>query len=257
MANPWETVELEVCTDCVLTLANGPDEDLDPERAAAITAGIAALAGDGYRLEVGVDQLGFSWAHCDLCGDGCGGDRHQAWALRPPARKETTMQALIHDDAAWWLAPGDALMVAPIDPATGTPAWDHAHRADPMAHRDPNLVLTIADTLITAAHGQGPVPLEQVVNTSRLRPGYLVRDPSGTDLARYDRLDLAQQAAALAGGGIYAWGQIGAGPVGWHQIDLARPAARGAQRTAATTPTELVLPAGLTTHPRPGRGRAQ
>jgi len=60
VGSPWETVELEVCTDCVLTLANGLDEDLDPGRAAAITAGAASYAADGYRLEVGTDELGFS-----------------------------------------------------------------------------------------------------------------------------------------------------------------------------------------------------
>jgi hypothetical protein len=66
-----------------------------------------------------------------------------------------------------------------------------------------------------------------------------VRDPGGCDLARYDRIDLAQRAAALAGGGIYAWGQIGHGPVGWHQIDLTLPTAR---RTAST-PTASATPA--------------
>ena len=113
----------------MLTLANGLPEDLVATRAQAITAGLASYAADGYRLEVGTDELGFSWAHCDLCRDGRGGDRHQAWAVRPPARKEQTMQALIYDDAAWWLVDGDALMVAPIDPASGTPAWDQAQRA--------------------------------------------------------------------------------------------------------------------------------
>ena len=256
MASPWEMVELEVCTDCVLTLANGLDEDLDPGRAEAITAGAASYAADGYRLEVGTDELGFSWAHCDLCRDGRGGDRHQAWAVRPPARKEQTMQALIYDDAAWWLVDGDALMVAPIDPASGTPAWDQAHRADPMAHRDPNMVLTIADQLITAAHGPAPVARERVVNTTTLRPGYLVRDPSGTDLARYDRIELAQQAAALAGGGIYAWGQIGAGPVGWHQIDLAQPTTRHTTAPGTQTGTSAAAAAG-TGIPAPRRAVAR
>ena len=254
MTNPWQTVELEVCTDCVLTLANGLPEDLDPSRAQAITAGLASYAADGYRLEVGTDELGFSWAHCDLCRDGRGGDRHQAWAVRPPARKEQTMQALIYDDAAWWLVDGDALMVAPIDPASGTPAWDQAQRADPMAYRDPNMVLTIADQLITAAHGPAPVALDHVVNTTTLRPGYLVRDPSGTDLARYDRIELAQQAAALAGGGIYAWGQVGAGPIGWHQIDLALPTAW--HTTAPGTQTGAPAAAG-TGIPAPRRAVAR
>ena len=149
------------------------------------------------------------------------------------------MNPLIHDQAAWWLADGDALMVAPLDPATGTPAWAQAHPADPMAHPQPDTVLAIQDTLIARTHPPAPVALDQVVNTTTLRPGYLVRDPGGCDLARYDRIDLAQQAAALAGGGIYAWGQIGHGPVGWHQIDLTLPTTRH----TAGTPTPAAAPA--------------
>jgi hypothetical protein len=123
-----------------------------------------------------------------------------------------------------------------------------------MAYRDPNMVLTIADQLITAAHGPAPVALAHVVNTTTLRPGYLVRDPSGTDLARYDRIELAQQAAALAGGGIYAWGQIGAGPVGWHQIDLALPTAR---HTTAPGPQTGAPAAAGTGIPAPRRAVAR
>ena len=153
------------------------------------------------------------------------------------------MNPLIHDQAAWWLADGDALMVAPLDPATGTPAWAQAHPADPMAHPQPDTVLAIQDTLIARTHPPAPVALELVVNTTTLRPGYLVRDPGGCDLARYDRIDLAQQAAALAGGGIYAWGQIGHGPVGWHQIDLTpHPPPRHTARHAAGTPTPAAAP---------------
>ena len=167
------------------------------------------------------------------------------------------MQALIYDDAAWWLGEGDALMVAPIDPASGTAAWDQAHRAAPMAHRDPNMVLTIQDQLIAAAHGPAPVALNEIVNTTGLHPGYLVRAPGGCDLARYDRLDLAQQAAALAGGGIYAWGQVGAGPVGWHQIDLAVPAARHSARHTPGTSAQTGPGAAAAIIPAPRRGVAR
>ena len=105
-----------------------------------------------------------------------------------------------------------------------------------MAHRDPNQVLAIQDQLITAAHGAAPVARERVVNTTTLHPGYLVRDPSGTDLARYDRIELAQQAAALAGGGIYAWGRSG-------------PA-----RSAGTRSTSPCPPPGTPPHPAPPPG---
>ena len=239
MTRPWEKADVQVCTDCVLTLANGLPEDLDPGRAAAITDGITSWAADRWQLEVGDSEGHFSWARCEVCGDGRGGDRHQAWAIRPPARTEHPMNPLIHDQAAWWLADGDALMVAPLDPATGTPAWAQAHPADPMAHPQPDTVLAIQDTLIARTHPPAPVALDQVVNTTTLRPGYLVRDPGGCDLARYDRIDLAQQAAALAGGGIYALGQIGHGPVGWHQIDLTLPTTR----YTAGTPTPAAAPA--------------
>lgn len=253
MGSPWETIEVEVCTDCLLTLANGLPDDLDPERAAAITEGIASFAADGYRLEPGIDEAGFSWARCELCGDGRGGDRHQAWAVRPPQTKEATVKALIHDNAAWWLGEGDTLMVAPIDQATGTAAWDQAHRLDPMAYRDPSMALTIADQLITAAHGSAPVPPEAVVNTTSILPGYLVRDPDGHDRARYDRLDLAHAEAALCGGGVYAWGQVGAGPVGWHQIDLSAPGA--GRTTSGPTPGTAATAAAGIPAPRRGVGR--
>ena len=88
MNDPWEQAEVEVCTDCELALANGLPDDLGPDRAAAITGGIAGWAAEGWRLEPGGGEAGFSWARCEVCGDGRGGDRAQAWALRPPPRQE-------------------------------------------------------------------------------------------------------------------------------------------------------------------------
>ena len=242
MAGAGECVELEVCTDCVTTLANGLPEDLDPARAEAISTGLARWADEGWRLEAGTDDAGFSWAHCDLCRDGRGGERHQAWAIQAPQRTEHTMTALVYDDAAWWLGNDQALMVAPIDPATGTADWAQAHRADPMDHPDPTMVLTIADQLQATARGRTAARLDEVINTTTIHPGYLVRDPQGRDLARYDRLDLATAAATTAGGTMHAWGQIGAGPVGWHQITLTPTPGR--TTPAAGTQTGAPAPVG-------------
>ena len=145
-------------------------------------------------------------------------------------------------------------MVAPLDPVTGTPALGQARAADPMEHPQPDAVLAIQDTLIARAHPPGPAARDQVVNRTSLRPGYLLRDPGGRDLARYDRIDLAQQAAVLAGGGIDAWGQIGQGPVGWHQIDLALPSTR--HTTGASLQAGTIAAAG-TGIPAPRRGAAR
>ena len=76
MTRPWEKAEIQACTDCVLTLANGLPEDLDPGRAEAITDGITSWAADRWHLEVGDSEGHFSWAACGVCGDGRGGDRH-------------------------------------------------------------------------------------------------------------------------------------------------------------------------------------
>ena len=42
MTRPWEKVDIQVCTDCLLTVAGGLPEDLAPGRAQAITTGIAS-----------------------------------------------------------------------------------------------------------------------------------------------------------------------------------------------------------------------
>jgi hypothetical protein len=85
MGRGWEQVEIEVCTDCLIALANGLPDELEPDRAAAIVAGAAGWAEDGWELVPGgSDPPYFSAARCEVCDDTRAGDRSQAWALRRP-----------------------------------------------------------------------------------------------------------------------------------------------------------------------------
>lgn len=245
----WDSTEVEVCVDCLHTVANGLPDHLDPDRAQAITTGLAGWAADGWRIEPGhSDNPHFSWGRCEVCGDGRGGDRTQAWALRPPTsstRQEGPIMrdTLIHPPtgAAYWLAGDHALMAAPLDPDTGQPIWADAGPADPMSTGAPDTVLAIQDTLITRATHTAAVAPDRVGDPTGAHLGYLVRDRAGTDTARYDRLDLAIAAATAGGGSIHAWGQVGHGPIGWQQITWTPPATRTtavpAQLGAATPVT--------------------
>lgn len=81
--------ELSVCTDCMLTHANG---ECDPNRDPSEPEPLSKI-GEGYSVTLGVaehsehctpedqaegcdcEQLGFSWSRCEGCGSFLGGDR--------------------------------------------------------------------------------------------------------------------------------------------------------------------------------------
>lgn len=254
----WEHHEIGVCGDCLHTLANGLPDDLGPRREDAVAAGIARWAADGWRLEPGDGEPWFSWARCEACGDGRGGDRHQVWAVRPPEQEGkgtgmgTGMNAVIHGGAAWRLDDDGALLTTPLG-ADGAPDWSQARAVDPRRHPDPNLVLAIHDTLLERRR-PGPVAAAEVVDTTGIAPGFLVRDRQGTDLARYDRLDLAREDAARCGGRVYAWGCVDGGPAGWHQLS-APPAPRSATGGAQRAGTLAAGAPGGAAAGRPGGAR--
>jgi hypothetical protein len=77
------TIELSVCSDCLMVLANGADSiDVDSTVLHAITLGVESWGQDGYVLAADGEDLGFRWnSQCDVCGSTLGGDRFRAHAL--------------------------------------------------------------------------------------------------------------------------------------------------------------------------------
>lgn len=73
-------IELEVCVDCIMAIANG-DYPENNGRAVAVVNGEGRWADDGYHLVAGSGECGFSRTPCDCCGSHLHGDRHQATAL--------------------------------------------------------------------------------------------------------------------------------------------------------------------------------
>jgi hypothetical protein len=100
--------DLEICTDCLMLLANGDVGDRGPapagtswsdddahlyerdtddtnENATARHARkVEAMwpTADGWHLMLGGDVLGFSYRWCDCCGSTLGGDRFTATAMQ-------------------------------------------------------------------------------------------------------------------------------------------------------------------------------
>lgn len=82
----YETVDISICADCVMLIANGEliDDGIDA-KGDALDAAIEAIwpYEQGWELSVGNDTHGFSWSSCDSCGSHLGGERHEAYAMRP------------------------------------------------------------------------------------------------------------------------------------------------------------------------------
>lgn len=86
-----DNVDLEVCVDCIMVIANGEataDTNTDEH-----VANMDAMwpAQDGWRLGYGnsdpdASDLGFSWGSCDGCGSNLGGDRFAAHAFKVVGR---------------------------------------------------------------------------------------------------------------------------------------------------------------------------
>lgn len=69
-----EQEDLRICVDCAMLHANGDLSGIDADaRKEEVLAGLEAYP----MLAVG-DHIGFSWARCESCGNGLGGDRFRA-----------------------------------------------------------------------------------------------------------------------------------------------------------------------------------
>jgi hypothetical protein len=82
MSDTLERIEMEVCVDCLVIDANGPDE-VDPEAVARFEAASILNEGWTYANNCPEDCEGwFSWTPCDYCGSTLGGDRHPAVLIK-------------------------------------------------------------------------------------------------------------------------------------------------------------------------------
>lgn len=88
--------DVDICTDCLMMIANGEIEDADVARNQQVAEEIARIW-DGYHLVPGSLNHGpdnhptdddcpcseswFSWSDCEGCGSTLGGDRHHAVAI--------------------------------------------------------------------------------------------------------------------------------------------------------------------------------
>ncbi|MCP4307341.1 MAG: hypothetical protein GY788_21215 [bacterium] len=109
MTRQFETIELDVCADCLMFIANGDtpepaccdshhwSDDSDHEPVSADGWAVSNLdSWDGWNLIAGgcecehcADDTGenpcegwFSWSSCEACGSSLGGDRYHATAMR-------------------------------------------------------------------------------------------------------------------------------------------------------------------------------
>ena len=72
-------LKIDVCTDCLMVIANGEFEAVAPEVAAAVARGIHDMHAEGYMVALENTDAGhFSWSDCDLCQTKLGGDRWPA-----------------------------------------------------------------------------------------------------------------------------------------------------------------------------------
>ena len=69
-------IELEICTTCLLTVANGVEDGATQAAAEALAANW-----EGYLIAPGNGEGHFSWTYCDGCDSPLGGDRHKATAM--------------------------------------------------------------------------------------------------------------------------------------------------------------------------------
>lgn len=78
-----ETFSLQVCSDCLMMMANGDlGGEGDPDAHAA-RMDAEWPSEDGWHLSPGdLDEPGFSWNQCDACSSMLGGDRSEAFAMR-------------------------------------------------------------------------------------------------------------------------------------------------------------------------------
>lgn len=90
-AKTRETVDLDICTDCLFVLANGPESDGERRAAESMAEQwdgweltLGSLECDHCPTEDGDCEPWFSWSECDGCGSNLGGDRSHATAWKDP-----------------------------------------------------------------------------------------------------------------------------------------------------------------------------
>jgi len=72
-----QTHDLEVCVDCVHTIAHGYVDDITDEREREVAEGLDALSQEGWLCNGDAERdEEFSWRSCDCCGTTDGGSRH-------------------------------------------------------------------------------------------------------------------------------------------------------------------------------------
>lgn len=76
-----EMIELEMCVDCTMIVANGDSSGMDETTEAAVVVGLDRLYDQGYHVAMGDETTDFSWTRCDVCGSTLGGTRLQGWAM--------------------------------------------------------------------------------------------------------------------------------------------------------------------------------
>lgn len=78
-----DTIELRMCTDCLMWVANG---EPDPNSSESEHEAFVARVEDrwpGWVIVPGDDAEEFSWTSCDVCGSVLGGARHSGTAFKP------------------------------------------------------------------------------------------------------------------------------------------------------------------------------
>ncbi len=77
--------DLQVCSDCLMMIANGDSSGMDAVTLHEVERGMARLCEDGGHLVVGDSDLdqGFSWRRCDCCDRHLGGDRFHCVLIGP------------------------------------------------------------------------------------------------------------------------------------------------------------------------------
>ena len=86
-AAKYETCEIEVCSDCLMMMANGEIGDVSEAETEAHAAAMDAAwpMSEGWHLSPDhreSDDDTFSWQSCEGCKSSLGGDRHAAVAMR-------------------------------------------------------------------------------------------------------------------------------------------------------------------------------
>lgn len=78
-------LDIQVCIDCTMAIANDDYTGMDLTQETAVRSGLQRWADDGFSLHIGDTYTEFSRWRCDVCLTDLAGHRHQAWASERPA----------------------------------------------------------------------------------------------------------------------------------------------------------------------------